>query len=255
MLGMTMMMTDHADGPAIRETALLPDADTAELIVEIVHQFRSRFTSILVLAEMIHRAPERNNLEELRKNTGLLYGSAFAGSVLASDLMALARADDHTRVNDLAPLSISELLHSVAADLAPIAVGRGLDIQLRTVDDHERMGEPLLMRQILLDLAFVVLELCDEGQFDLIADELGGDRVEFTIGGSTERLDKATIREFDRPFEPRDGTRGWHLSPIGLAVVCARNGITRLGGELEVEPGAERGLRFRFALDLPRSAK
>ncbi len=130
----------------------LSGPDGMELVVEVAHDLRSPLTSILFLAETLQRGRSGpiNNVQE--RQLGLIYSAAFGLSSLASDVIELARGGDRLVDLDPLPFSVADILESVRDIVQPIAEEKGLQVRLHMPGEDFRVGHPVALSRVLLNL-------------------------------------------------------------------------------------------------------
>ena len=151
--------------------------DGLELVVEVAHDLRSPLTSILFLAETLQRGRSGPLTTVQERQLGLIYSAAFGLSTVASDVIELARGGD--RLVDLEPIpfSINDIFESVRDIVLPIAEEKGLAVNLSPPDADFRVGHPVALSRVLLNLTTNALKFTNEGFVEVRGTNLGGDRI------------------------------------------------------------------------------
>src|SRR6266540_2855308 len=128
----------------------LSGTDGVALLTDVAHDLRSPLTSILVLAETLQRGQSGPVNEVQRRQLGLIYTAALG-------------------------------LESVRDIVRPIAEEKHLTVRLLAPTNDQRMGHPVALSRILLNLTTNALKFTDEGYVEIVAQEVAGvpDRIEF----------------------------------------------------------------------------
>ena len=157
----------------------LSSPDGLELVVEVAHDLRSPLTSILFLAETLQRGRSGPVNEIQERQLGLIYSAAFGLSSVASDVIELARGGDRLVDLDPIPFSVTDILESVRDIVQPIAEEKGLTVQLSTPEADFRVGHPVALSRVLLNLTTNALKFTAEGFVEVTcpADVARGRRV------------------------------------------------------------------------------
>lgn len=221
------------------------------LVVDFAHDLRSPLTSILFLAETLH-AGHSGSLNELqRKQLGILYSAALGLVNMASDLVELVH--DHDQLLDVParPFSVQEVLTEVCNVVAPIAAHKELPVQLVTLDQDVRIGNPVALSRSLLNLITNAVKFTQHGFVEIGASAIGASRVEFSVRDTGPGIgDHAHTQLFD-PYRSGSAARTQRISGSGLGLAICRKLISGMGAELHYETRAGWGTRFFFVLDLP----
>jgi signal transduction histidine kinase len=232
----------------------LMGANAADLVVELAHDLRSPLTSIMFLSETLRRGQSGQINDVQRQQLGIVYSAALNLSGIASDLIDLARED--TFLNDdaavRAPLSIQEVVDSVRSMVAPMAEEKRLNIICVRPEHDLRLGNAVSLGRVLLNLTTNAIKFTERGDVEIIAREMGPNRVEFSVRDTGRGMDAETARRLFEPFHRSRSRTGYHFSETGLGLAICRRLVDIMGGALEVETRAGWGTRFFFELDLPR---
>ena len=229
----------------------LTGPDGLELVVELAHDLRSPLTSILFLGETMKRGRSGPVTSLQERQLGLIYSAAFGLSSVASDVIELARGGD--RLVDLEPLpfSIQDIMESVRDIVQPIAEEKGLEVRLAPCERGARIGHPVALSRILLNLTTNALKFTDEGHVEVSASEVGELGVEFSVRDTGRGIPPQAMAMLFEPFRRRQKDRDYAFSGSGLGLSICRKLVEAMKGDLNVETSAGAGTRFFFTLELP----
>ena len=223
-----------------------------ELVVELAHDLRSPLTSILFLAETLQRGQSGDVNEVQRRQLRLIYSAALGLSTLASDALELAREGDRLVDQESAPFSVTEIFNSVRDIVRPMAEEKGLSIRLLPPDTDHRLGHPIALSRVLLNLTTNALKFTEEGFVELVAQARGLGGLEFSVRDTGHGINAEALPSLYQPFRRSRSHRGGYcFSGTGLGLAICRRLVEAMGGELEVESRPSWGTRFHFALELP----
>ena len=233
-----------------RFTDALSGPDGLELVVEVAHDLRSPLTSILFLAETLQRGRSGAVTPLQERQLGLIYSAAFGLSSVASDVIELARGGD--RLVDLEPLpfSVADIFESVRDIVLPIAEEKGLEVRIAVPTRSSRIGHPVALSRVLLNLTTNALKFTDQGYVEMGTAEHDGPSLEFTVRDTGRGIPPSSMAMLFEPFRRRQKDRDYAFSGSGLGLSICRKLVEAMQGELRVETGPS-GTRFSFALDLP----
>ncbi len=233
----------------------LSGPDGLELVVEVAHDLRSPLTSILFLAETLQRGRSGpvNSVQE--RQLGLIYSAAFGLSSVASDVIELARGGDRLVDLDPIPFSVADILESVRDIVQPIAEEKGLTVQLATPEADFRVGHPVALSRVLLNLTTNALKFTAEGFVEVTAQQTTPRGVEFSVRDTGRGIPPQSMVTLYEPFRRRQKQGEYAFSGSGLGLSICRKLVEAMGSTLEVETAPGYGTRFHFVLDLPRAGE
>ncbi len=225
--------------------------DGLELVVEVAHDLRSPLTSILFLAETLQRARSGPVTPVQERQLGLIYSAAFGLSSVASDVIELARGGDRLVDLDPMPFSITDILESVRDIVLPIAEEKSLEVRVTRPDADFRIGHPVALSRVLLNLTTNALKFTAEGHVEVAAQQLSPSRVEFSVRDTGRGIPPQSMATLFEPFRRRQKQGEYAFSGSGLGLSICRKLVEAMGSTLDVETGSDWGTRFFFVLELP----
>lgn len=225
--------------------------DGLDMVVEVAHDLRSPLASILFLAETLRKGQSGaiNPIQE--RQLGLVYSAAFGLSALANDVIELVRGGE--RLMDLhpTPFSVSETLQSVCDIVLPIAEEKGLSVRVSPPDVDWRVGHPVALNRVLLNLTTNALKFTSSGRVDVICQATSKTRIEFSVHDTGRGIPSEVIPTLFDAFRRRVRPGQYTFSSAGLGLSICRKLVARMGGEMRVETTPGSGTRFYFELELP----
>jgi signal transduction histidine kinase len=233
----------------------LSGPDGLDMVVEVAHDLRSPLASILFLAETLRRGQSGAISPIQERQLGLVYSAAFGLSALASDVIELVRGGE--RLMDLHPtaFSVSETLQSVRDIVLPIAEEKGLTVRVTPPDTDWRIGHPVALNRVLLNLTTNALKFTSDGQVEVNCRPLTKTRLEFSVRDTGRGIPTEVLPTLFDAFRRRVKPGQYTFSSAGLGLSICRKLVARMGGEMGVETAPGFGTRFYFELDLPVSTR
>jgi signal transduction histidine kinase len=233
----------------------LSGPDGLELVVEVAHDLRSPLTSILFLAETLQRGRSGavNTVQE--RQLGLIYSAAFGLSSVASDVIELARGGDRLVDLDPIPFSVTDILESVRDIVQPIAEEKNLTIRLTAPEADFRIGHPVALSRVLLNLTTNALKFTGEGFVELMAIQRAPRSIEFSVRDTGRGIPPQSMATLFEPFRRRQKPGEYAFSGSGLGLSICRKLVEAMGSVMQVETAPGYGTRFYFVLDLPMAGE
>src|SRR5579859_1446879 len=226
-----------------------------KLLVEVAHDMHSPLASVLFLAETLQRGESGPVNELQRRQLGLICTAAFALSSVGKDIIDLERSDLLLEPKPV-PFSVTSVLEAVRDIVRPIAEVKQLTVRVEPPQVDERLGHPVALRRVLLNLTTNALKFTERGFVEITEHEERPGWVEFGVRDSGRGIDPAVMPTlFDpvrrAPAGERDACGRKLFSNTGLGLTICRKLAEAMGSVLRVETHLGRGTRFFFELELP----
>ncbi len=228
----------------------LSGPDGLGLVVEVAHDLRSPLTSILFLAETLQRGQSGDVNELQSRQLGLIYSAALGLSEMASNVIELARSGNRLASDEPTPFSIKDLLWSVCDITLPIAAEKGLTIKVVPPASDHRLGQPLALSRVLLNLTTNALNFTEGGFVEIAARERGPLEVEFSVRDTGPGIAPEALDTLCSPFRRKPGGNEYAFSGTGVGLALCRRLVEAMDSELRVESRPNWGTRFCFAVRL-----
>ena len=224
--------------------------DGMELVVEVAHDLRSPLTSILFLAETLQRQTSGDLNELQHRQLGLIYSAALGLSEIASNVVEIARGGSQLAEDEPTPFSVTEILESVLDIVRPMAEEKKLAIRLNPPAADHRLGHPLALSRVLLNLTTNALKFTENGFVEIVARENGPTMVEFSVRDTGPGISSEARETLYSPFRRRKQRDHQAFSSTGLGLALSRRLVQAMGSELQHESKQGWGTRFYFELTL-----
>jgi signal transduction histidine kinase len=122
----------------------------------------------------------------------------------------------------------------------------------------QRLGNPLALNRIILNLVTNALKFTDEGSVEVAARVTSPTRVEFSVKDTGRGISDEAMATLYQPFRrstARAGRSGYFFSGTGLGLAMVRKLLESQASELQFETAAGHGTRFFFELEMPPSSR
>lgn len=225
----------------------------AAFVAGVAHDLRSPLTSILFLAETLLTERSGAISDTQKRQLGIIYSAALGLVSVASDIIELVRGGEGLTERKPTAFSVTEMLESVHDIVRPMAEEKGLRVQLFPPSVDLRMGYPLALSRVLLNLTTNGLKFTDSGFVEIAVRSIGADRVEFSVRDTGKGFAPDAMDRLYEPFRRSSDGRKYGFSGAGLGLAISRKLVAAMGATLQVESRATWGTRFFFELRLPPS--
>jgi len=259
-LGVITDITEHkrVELELRRATSTAEAASRAkgEFLANMSHEIRTPMNGILGLVEL---ALGSTLNDTQRRYLELVKSSASSLLTIINDILDVSRIEAGRLTLEEVRFELGALLHDALGPLEPRALEKGLDLALE-IDaglPAEMVGDPLRLRQIVVNLAGNAIKFTRQGQVRVRAGvrRQGGTRylrlsvVDTGVGIAPDKLE----RIFES-FTQADASTTREFGGTGLGLTISRRLANLMGGRLWAvsEPGA--GSVFHVELPWRRAA-
>lgn len=221
------------------------------LVTEVAHDMRSPLTSIVFLSEVLHKEHSGPLTPLQRRQLGIVYSAALGLVGLASDLIEMSRGDRRRSNTQPQPFAVNGVLRSVHDLVRPMVEEKNLTFTIDPLATDRRMGFPIELSRILLNLTTNALKYTTEGGVTVSATPVAGNLVEFAVTDTGPGVPEDMVIDLFQPlrYEPRRES-GYAFSGSGLGLAICQRLVRWMGAELAIDTSPA-GTRFSFQLELP----
>ncbi len=236
-----------------KERAEQAAAAKSTFLANMSHEIRTPMNAIIGFTDVVLDgelpASSRQHMQTVQRSARALLG-------LLNDILDTAKLEHGAVELESRPFALRQLCQDVLSTLELSARRKGLVLALDLAPGLPEVfkGDPLRLRQVLLNLAGNAVKFTAEGGVSLTAERLPDGRLELSvldtgIGIAPDRIE----RIFD-PFAQADATMARRFGGTGLGTTIARQLVQLMGGEIGVESELGQGSRFWVRLPLAAMA-
>jgi ligand-binding sensor domain-containing protein/CheY-like chemotaxis protein len=232
-----------------REVAEQASLAKTRFLATLGHEIRTPMTGVLGMTELLQATP----LDERQQGyTNAIQRAGTHLLRLVNDALDLAKIEAGKLELQQIEFDLHALIGDVVALMGPVAGKRGLAFHDGIAAGVPRVvrGDPLRLRQILLNLLGNAIKFTEAGHVSLHALPLAPQGLRLTVGDTGPGINAEQQMRLFRRFEQAEGaqtTSRYGGSGLGLAI-CQELAVA-MGGRIEVESAPGKGTRF--SVDLP----
>jgi signal transduction histidine kinase/ligand-binding sensor domain-containing protein/CheY-like chemotaxis protein/HPt (histidine-containing phosphotransfer) domain-containing protein len=217
------------------------------------HELRTPMNGVVGMTELLARTPLSSAQVRL---TQTIRSSAQVLLQIVNDLLDLSKIQAGKVQLESLPIDLVPLLEECTSLFMGAADAKGIEL-IVCPPAHERgrvIGDPLRLRQILMNLIGNAVKFCAQGEVVVKADleYTAPDRadVHISIADTGIGMDAATIAKIFEPFTQADESTTRRFGGSGLGLAICRELADLLGGTISVESRPGVGSTFKLCLPL-----
>jgi signal transduction histidine kinase/ligand-binding sensor domain-containing protein/CheY-like chemotaxis protein len=217
------------------------------------HELRTPMNGVVGMTELLTRTPLSSTQVRL---TQTIRSSAQVLLQIVNDLLDLSKIQAGKVQLESLPIDLIPLLEECTSLFTGAADAKGIELVVCPPAGNcaGLIGDPLRMRQILMNLIGNAVKFTTRGEVAVKADieYIGSDRanVHISVADTGIGMDAATIAKIFEPFTQADESTTRRFGGSGLGLAICRELADLLGGTIMVESRPEVGSTFKLRLPL-----
>ena len=233
---------------------LLEEAAKAksDFLARMTHELRTPMNGVVGMTELLERTSLAANQVPLIRT---IRSSADVLLQIVNDLLDLSKAQARRIELEQLPIDLVVLLEESMALFEAPAAAKGLELTVCPPAPIRRqlIGDPLRIRQILLNLIGNAVKFTDRGQVVVVADLVeNGERamVEISVADSGVGISAAAAEKIFEPFTQADESTSRRFGGTGLGLAICRELAMLMDGAISVESQPGIGSTFKVRLEM-----
>src|SRR5690606_18057220 len=226
-----------------RELARKASEAKTRFLATLGHEVRTPMTGVLGMTELLLTTCLD---ERQRRYTDSIRRAGDHLMRLVNDALDLARIEAGKLELDPQPFDLRLVVADVGDLMGPLARQRGLGYRVEVDADVPEglLGDPVRIRQILLNLLGNAIKFTERGEVSLAVRPLSAEGVRVEVADTGPGLNEEQKSRLFRRFEQADGARtASRYGGSGLGLAICQELAAEMGGRILVESAPGRGAR------------
>jgi signal transduction histidine kinase/ligand-binding sensor domain-containing protein/DNA-binding response OmpR family regulator len=225
----------------------------SDFLDRMSHELRTPMNGVVGMTELLTRTTLSATQSHLTKT---IRSSAQILLQIVNDLLDLSKIRAGKVALEKLPIDLAQVLEECTSLFAGTAENKNIELIVCPPGPTRRvlLGDPLRLRQVLMNLVGNAVKFTERGEVVVRADvELGdGDRatVRLSVTDTGIGMDAAAVAKIFEPFAQADETTTRRFGGTGLGLAICREIADLMGGRITVESQAGVGSTFRLSLPL-----
>lgn len=230
------------------EEAAAASEAKSRFLAHMSHEIRTPLAAVISLMAL---ASESEDPVERRETLETAGASANHLLRILNDILDLSKVEHGNLDLEITPFDLAELVADVVR-LTRVRIqrpGLALAQSVQLEGSEWRLGDPLRLKQVLLNLTSNAVKFTPRGQIEVVVREDGG-RVHFAVHDTGAGMTEAQLERVFEAFQQADPTIHRTHGGTGLGLTISSQLVAAMGGSLDAQSAPGRGTTFRFSLGL-----
>lgn len=239
-------MLDAAREKALSEAERLTRAKS-EFLANMSHEIRTPLNGVLGFAEIGYRNCDERSTA--RETFAKIMTSGKLLQAIINDILDLSKIEAGKLQFESIPIKLVDVVKETIELLKERTQAKGLALKVKKTDDFPVacLGDPLRMRQILINLLANAIKFTEQGSVTLsLARE--GDYLKFQVADTGIGMNQEQVDRLFGAFEQADSSTTRKYGGTGLGLIITRRMVGMMGGEISVSSTPGEGSVFEISL-------
>ncbi len=223
----------------------------SDFLAKMSHELRTPLNGIIGMAEI---ALSTNLDEKQRQVLQIIDRESYALLKIINDILDFSKVEAGKMELEHVAFDLRTILDEVADTIASQASQKGLELNTYLAPDMptQLLGDPVRLKQVLLNLAGNALKFTDHGEIVLKA-EMEADfsqkaQIKLIVKDSGIGIAEEKHATIFEGFSQADETTTRKYGGTGLGITICKQLVELMGGSIAIESEENKGSTFQFSL-------
>jgi signal transduction histidine kinase len=249
----------NAELDEARKSAEVAKSFRGQFLANMSHELRTPLNAVIGFSETMLNFPMMYNDIELpqdyRKDLNQIYASGKHLLNIINDILDLSKIDAGRLEVEIQAVDLEPIFKSLLSTAVGLIGGKPVELRKHLPDDLPKvMGDPLRVRQILLNLYSNAAKFTDKGYITLhLSENHGSNEVIISVEDTGPGIPSEDQERIFEAFQQGSTGRKQQRAGSGLGLAICQQLVTLMKGRIWLDSQLGRGSTFYVAL--PRYAK
>lgn len=242
-----VLIRSHAATQALAAEAQSANRSKSQFLANISHEIRTPMNGIIGMTALLL---DSGCDEKQSRYARIIQSSGNSLLHLINDVLDFAKIDAGRLKLNPELFSLRNMVREAVEPFQVQAQEKGLafDLQIATHTPENLRGDPVRIRQVLVNLLGNALKFTRTGYIHVLVLPLSGNSgiLHFEIHDSGNGIDPAQQKTIFKPFEQGDGSSTRKHGGTGLGLAISKELVQLMGGAIGVRSQVGEGAQFWF---------
>lgn len=232
-------------------------ASKSQFLASMSHEIRTPMNGILGMLKLL----EHSDLNQRQLDyTNKAQSATLALLGIINDILDFSKVEAGKMELEISSFNLNDVIRDLAVLLTPNLDGKTVEL-LFALDPElpvNLMGDPLRLRQVLLNLSGNAMKFTEQGEvlvsLHAIASTEESTTIEFSVQDTGIGIAPDKLNYIFEGFSQAEASTTRRFGGTGLGLAISKNLVQLMGSNLQVESEPGKGSRFYFSLTLGRSS-